>query len=1120
MTTSVVIPVKDGARFLAEILAALQREAPDEVLVIDSGSSDDTVQIARAGGADVLEIAPSEFGHGRTRNLGVERTRGDIVCFLTQDATPVPGWLQAHREALALDPAVAAAFGPHRARAATSPMIARELAEFFEPFAPDGRPTLQTSLEDGSWHPGFLSNVDASYTRAALEQIRFRDVPYSEDQAFALDLFAAGYKKAYHPGAAVLHAHDYGWAEFMRRYFDEYRGLRETIGHVERIGVRSTVRFVRGEVAADRRWMDERGIGGRQRALWTARSAAHHGGRRMFSAVGSRAERLPDRVQSALSLERRGNPAPSHAAPPAMEHQLPARATELFDEVARFRRDGPVPLLDPLDEVVDGGRLHVAVVIPVFDVGSGGHETLFQMCLGLEQCGHSVSIWIDDPMGVMRSVWPGVARATIRKHFAPLEAAVYKGFDDWFGADVVVATGWHTAFGVMHLERCRARAYVVQDHEPEFYPTSAESAWAAETYRLGLFHIAASPWLKELIEQRYGGRASVFQLGVDHDVYRPIEAIERRRDTVVFYARHITPRRAVPLGLLALAELHRRRPEMRIVLFGDSPPPTTFPFEHLGIASQESLAALYNEATVGLVLSMTNYSRVPQEMLACGLPCVDLAEFSAETVFGHDGPVELADFDADAIADAIERLLDDEQRWQQRSDAGRAFVREHTWDSAAAELEQGLRMALRERADGSAVSNGAPGGRAFRAAPPAAGVTGRAVTRPTAAVIPPTRGIERFDDIARFHRNGAATLLDPTLGMADRDSLHIAVVIPHFSIGSGGHNSIFQMCLGLERRGHNVSIWIHDPAGKMRAVWPAVARATIREHFAPLEAAVYKDFDEWFGADVVVATGWQTVFDVMQLEQCRARAYLVHDHEPEFFATSVEAAWAAETYRLGLFHIAASPWLKELIERRYGGRASVFQFGVDHDVYRPIASIERRRDTVVFYARHVTPRRAVPLGLLALAELHGRRPDVRIVLFGAGAPQTTFPFEHAGVASQESLAALYNEATVGLVLSMTNYSLVPQEMLACGLPCVDLAGFSAETVFGHDGPVELADFDAGAIADAIERLLDDEQRWQQRSGAGRAFVREHTWDSAAAEVEDGLRAALRERERAAVPSSV
>ena len=75
--------------------------------------------------------------------------------------------------------------------------------------------------------------MNACYARACWQEVRFRDVAYSEDQAFGADMLAAGWAKVYHPGAGVLHAHDYGPVEFMRRYFDEYRGLRESTGHVE-----------------------------------------------------------------------------------------------------------------------------------------------------------------------------------------------------------------------------------------------------------------------------------------------------------------------------------------------------------------------------------------------------------------------------------------------------------------------------------------------------------------------------------------------------------------------------------------------------------------------------------------------------------------------------------------------------------------------------------------------------------------------------------------------------------------------------------------------------------------------------------------------------------------------
>src|SRR6185312_16389324 len=132
---SVVIPVKNGERYLEELLAALARERADELLVIDSGSTDRSLEIARAApGVTLLEIPPHEFGHGRTRNLGAERAHGELICFLTQDATPVPGWLDAVRAGFALDDRVGAVFGPHLPRPDTSPMIARELERHFAGF--------------------------------------------------------------------------------------------------------------------------------------------------------------------------------------------------------------------------------------------------------------------------------------------------------------------------------------------------------------------------------------------------------------------------------------------------------------------------------------------------------------------------------------------------------------------------------------------------------------------------------------------------------------------------------------------------------------------------------------------------------------------------------------------------------------------------------------------------------------------------------------------------------------------------------------------------------------------------------------------------------------------------
>ncbi len=694
-SVSVVIPVKDGERYLQEVLEAVARERPDEVLVIDSGSRDRSLEIARAAGVRVLEIEPASFGHGRTRNFAAEQTRGEIICFITQDATPVPGWLDAYREAFALDAGVGAAYGPHLPRLDTSPMIARELTEFFAGFSPDGTPQVQTGAG-----PSFLSNANAAYRRECWKQIRFREVAYSEDQAFGQDLLSAGWLKVYHPHAAVLHAHDYGMAEFMRRYFDEYRGLRQTAGHVERLQIVGTVRYATREALRDSRWLREQGAGSREALSWSGRAFAHHGGRRIFSALGSRAHRLPAAVQRRLSLE-----GTVVSGPPSAGSELgraPARGTmmkaglERHDYEAAFQvmAHGPVPLRPAATGLAERERLRIAMLVPPFSRGSGGHNTLFQIFSRLEQRGHVCSVWMVDYLGQTGNAGASMLRDDIVNYFSPINGAVYKDFTWWHGADVVMATGWQTVHPALRLGNSYSRVYMVNDHEPDFYPVSTEKVLAADTYTRGLHCVAASPWLRDLLIERYGASADAFQLGVDHETYQP-RGVPRRRDTVIYYARHETGRRAVPIGLRALEELHRRRPDIRILLFGSGHPvPTAFPHEHLGILSPEELSWLYSEATVGLCLSLTNFSLMPQEMLACGLPCVELGGVSAESVFGPDGPIELAPLDPIALAGGIERLLSDPELRQRRSAAGIEFSAARTWDHATDEVEAGLRHAL------------------------------------------------------------------------------------------------------------------------------------------------------------------------------------------------------------------------------------------------------------------------------------------------------------------------------------------------------------------------------------------------------------------------------------------
>ncbi|HET6509524.1 MAG TPA: glycosyltransferase family 4 protein [Baekduia sp.] len=342
--------------------------------------------------------------------------------------------------------------------------------------------------------------------------------------------------------------------------------------------------------------------------------------------------------------------------------------------------------------------------------------------------------------------------------------------------------------------------------------------------------------------------------------------------------------------------------------------------------------------------------------------------------------------------------------------------------------------------------------------------------------------------------------------------LSLAFVVPFFVRGSGGHTTIANLVRALERRGHTCSIWIDDPGRRLKQ-GPARAADDFRDWFGPFAAGVTYGFEGFAGADVVLATGWQTLTRALTLPAA-GRAYLVQDHEPEFFGTSVQRAYAEDSYRHDVYAITAGRWLADTMGELYGLPATSFDLGIDGERYQPDPSIARRTDVVVAYARSSTPRRGVPVALAALGELHRRRPRTEAWLFGHGGPPgVDFPYRNLGVVPEAQLPAYYAEATVGLVLSMTNYSLVAQEMLSCGLPCVELDAPSVVKAFGRDGPVDFAPLDPIAIADVLERLLTDADLRAARARGGAALRGQRTWDHAAEQVEQGLVAAIAHTQR-------
>jgi rhamnosyltransferase len=311
---TVAIPTLNGGSILAETLEAVlaQRLEPEvslQLLVCDSGSRDGSAGLARRLGADVFEIPSGSFSHGATRNLLMERAEGDRVAFLTQDAVPADDlWLARLLGAFDCAQDVALTYGPYRPRCGASPMVARELGEWFRSFSPDGRLRIdRLAPGERSMAPrallgprGFFTDANGCVSRAAWQSVRFRNVPYAEDHLLAHDMLRAGYAKVFVPDAAVLHSHDYTAWRWLRRSFDEARALRELYGFVPSGSVGENMRRIRGLVGADVRWARARG-----QTPPLLRSFVHHALRRTGEQLGARADRLPAPIVRRISLERR-----------------------------------------------------------------------------------------------------------------------------------------------------------------------------------------------------------------------------------------------------------------------------------------------------------------------------------------------------------------------------------------------------------------------------------------------------------------------------------------------------------------------------------------------------------------------------------------------------------------------------------------------------------------------------------------------------------------------------------------------------------------------------------------------------------------------------------------------
>ncbi|HEX6884735.1 MAG TPA: glycosyltransferase [Planctomycetota bacterium] len=237
---SVVVPTwNGGARFreLLEALASQDRE--HELVVIDSGSRDGTLEAARAAGARLESIPQREFNHGATRNRAIALARGAVVALLTQDALPIgPGYLAALERPFA-NPRIDGVYARQYPRPDCDPILAERLRRWsaardtpdlqvLVPGDAAGSRKLFDALEPMQRYlTCIFDNVASAVRRTSWERQPFPARPFGEDVAWARAVLLSGGAIAYEPGAQVEHSHRISIVREFKRLYCDHRNLIE-----------------------------------------------------------------------------------------------------------------------------------------------------------------------------------------------------------------------------------------------------------------------------------------------------------------------------------------------------------------------------------------------------------------------------------------------------------------------------------------------------------------------------------------------------------------------------------------------------------------------------------------------------------------------------------------------------------------------------------------------------------------------------------------------------------------------------------------------------------------------------------------------------------------------------
>jgi rhamnosyltransferase len=217
---SIVILTKNAGRDFRTTLTKIYDQQTDhrfELLIVDSGSTDESLEIVNEFPVRKFTIEPHEFNFGLTRNYGFSLSRGEYIITISQDATPCNNkWLENLIRPFSLNPNVVAVQGALR--------LPRDRPVFYW----EKRGAFYFTSEAKRWggYEHSLSFVNCAIRRAFWESHPIKYTPFSEDKLFARQVQAAGREIVEAKDAICLHGHEYTFRTLVRRLLGEGVGWR------------------------------------------------------------------------------------------------------------------------------------------------------------------------------------------------------------------------------------------------------------------------------------------------------------------------------------------------------------------------------------------------------------------------------------------------------------------------------------------------------------------------------------------------------------------------------------------------------------------------------------------------------------------------------------------------------------------------------------------------------------------------------------------------------------------------------------------------------------------------------------------------------------------------------